>query len=732
MQAMMMKSSLIDTDDFPFDFLSQLAERESWRKEIYRPIYHVHKWWATRLGSIFRGILLGCILPPEADLEDAFYEQHSFTDVSVFDPFMGSGTTIGEAHKLGCAVLGRDINPVAAEAVRVVMGPLNSQRIHEEYQKLEATAGKRVRELYQATDEGGLPCEALYYFWVKQVPCLHCGKVVDLFSSRIIGRNAFPDRKPEVRISCPTCGDIINGSIRDRSVECGTCQSCFDPHVGNARGAKATCPECRHEFTILTSVRKSGRPPGHRLVGKLVLMASGAKRYLPATDADRNAYAAAEQLLAREVEAGKIVMPSLELQDGHNTRQALNYGYLSWREFFNPRQLLALGWLHQAIAEITDVPTRDVFLTLFSSVLEFNNLFASYKGEGTGAVRHMFSHHILKPERTPLEANVWGTAKSSGAFSGLYRTRLLRAIDYRSTPVEVPRPRLKSGRRSTKGAVQCSAPFRGEVQAAWPPEATLTPHAIHLSCGSSDATGLAPKSIDFIVTDPPFFDNVHYSELADFFLAWQSLRPRGFLAGYVTSRCEKEVQDKDAQQFAAKLQAVLDECRRVLKDEGTLAFTYHHSRVEGWSSLANAVLGAGFAIVNAHPVKAEMSVATPKAQAKEPIQLDVILVCRKQAVDRRTAKTGETAFANAFDKARMKAARLRAKGLSLSRNDRRVILYSQFLAEPLSDTGPDALVECLARQQGALEAALDDPSFAQPAAGSSKKRAVTQGLLFDD
>ena len=49
----------IESDDFPFEQLSRIAERESWRKEIYRPIYHVHKWWAQRLGSVFRGILLG-------------------------------------------------------------------------------------------------------------------------------------------------------------------------------------------------------------------------------------------------------------------------------------------------------------------------------------------------------------------------------------------------------------------------------------------------------------------------------------------------------------------------------------------------------------------------------------------------------------------------------------------------------------------------------------------------
>ena len=36
---------------FPFEAIDQIAERESYRKEIYRPIYHIHKWWAQRLGS---------------------------------------------------------------------------------------------------------------------------------------------------------------------------------------------------------------------------------------------------------------------------------------------------------------------------------------------------------------------------------------------------------------------------------------------------------------------------------------------------------------------------------------------------------------------------------------------------------------------------------------------------------------------------------------------------------
>src|SRR3989454_12844228 len=115
----------------------------------------------------------------------------------------------------------------------------------------------------------------------------------------------------------------------------------------------------------------------------------------------------------------------------------MSYGFRSWRDFFNDRQLLALGWLNSKINQITDKSTREGLLTLFSGTLEFNNMFASFKGLGTGAVRHMFSHHILKPELAPLEANVWGTDRSSGSFSTLYESRVLRALDYKDAPFEL-------------------------------------------------------------------------------------------------------------------------------------------------------------------------------------------------------------------------------------------------------------------------------------------------------
>src|ERR1039457_1629267 len=76
-----------------------------------------------------------------------------------------------------------------------------------------------------------------------------------------------------------------------------------------------------------------------------------------------------------------------------------------------------------------------------------------------------------------------------------------------------------------------------------------------------------------------------------------------------------------------------------------------------------------------------MSVAAPKSQAKEPIQLDVVLVCRKQGADSRKRSDNKIAFQRAVEHATSKASRLKECGLALSVNDRRVILISQFLVE---------------------------------------------------
>lgn len=687
---------------FPFEYLSEIAEVESWRKEVWRPVYHIHKWWAQRLGSVFRAIVLGCTVPQGSAIMGLYQSAVKLPAPVVFDPFMGSGTTVGEAHKLGCTVIGRDINPVAWRAVRTALQPVDRARLLAHFAALEQSVAPNLRSLYTSHDSAGKRCDVLYWFWVKQLDCPSCGMAVDLFSSRIFAKHAYVKRYPRVQICCPHCSSVYPGDFREECTVCPTCHRSCNPHIGTVSGANATCGSCGHGFQVARTARAQGKPPRHRLYAKLVMRADGQKEYLPATDADHAAYAAA----AEQLKLLAPPMPRVEIQPGYNTRQVLNYGYSRWDQFFNDRQLLAISLLADGISRLPVGPEREALFVLLSGVLEFNNLFASYKGEGTGAVRHMFSHHVLKPERMPIEANLWGTPKSSGSFLNLFQSRLLRAVDYKAAPFEVvldPDGGRQAGKKAGLKLFGKSRPMGAPVLDSWPADG-LPPGAIYLSCGDSAATDLPDQSVDAVITDPPFYDNVHYSELADFFYVWQGLWFGD--AGSKTpntTRSVFEVQDTDSKNFSDKLRAVFSECRRVLKDEGVMVFSYHHSREDGWTSVAAAVLNAGFKLVQAQPVKAEMSVATPKLAAKSPIDLDVLMVCRKSTADRRPLLDLKDALTVAETVGTDKVMRFNRCGRQLSLNDVRIVIFSQVLVELCAGRQPVDVMPV-------FESALDDCS----------------------
>jgi adenine-specific DNA methylase len=689
----------IEDEGFPFEALSHIAELESWRKEINRPLSHIHKWWAQRLGTVFRAITLATFAPAGSNILDLFYARARIPDATVFDPFMGSGTTVVEALKLGSRAIGRDINPVAFFQVRNALAKHNRAAILATYAEIERDVAPKLRQFYQTDLGKGRTGEVLYYFWVKTLPCPSCAATVDLFSSYIFAKNAYPDRVPEAQAICPHCGEVNLTRHDALQVTCCGCRKVFDPQNGPARGQKAHCPCCKHEFSIAKTVRASGSAPAHRLYAKLILLADGSKTYVRATDADEALYAKAERDLASRPNA----YPVVAISPGENTNQALGYNYRHWHEMFNARQLLALSILGERIGQIDDPAMRDLFMCLMSGALEFNNMFASYKGEGTGAVRHMFYHHILKPERVPLEANLWGTTKSSGSFSTLFESRIMRALSYAENPFEL-RVVQKNGKASGEKVFDLSEAIGHTVATNY--AAFTNSKRVYLSCGDSSQTDLASFSVDAVISDPPFFDNVHYSELADFFHVWQRhvLGGAGPLAA-TTTRAVGEVQNADEDAFTARLTSVWAECHRVLKDDGLLVFTYHHSRAEGWSAILRAIMDAGFAVVAAHPIKAEMSGATPKHQAKEPIDLDIILACRKrgQIIDHPASCD---LWADVTKVASHQVARLHESGRKTSRNDIRIIIMAQLLCQ-LSRNGETATrVAEIAHHDAAIEDAI--------------------------
>ncbi|GAB2862948.1 hypothetical protein GCM10027277_34450 [Pseudoduganella ginsengisoli] len=657
--------------DFPMVEISRVAEQESWRKEINRPIYHIHKWWATRLGSVFRGISLAALSKPGTETWKQFYQRQNFAGKVVLDPFMGSGTTLGEAAKLGANVVGCDVNPVSTFLVRQAFTRVDEAQLRATFAKLEQEVALQIRRYYQTRDpQTGELIPVLYFFWVKTVTTPG-GETIPLLSRYVFSQDAYPKKKPKAQIICPGCWQVVEGRYDATDVTCPHCSIQFNPQEGPASGQYVTS-NAGERFRIKDLLPSDGSPPAHKLYAMLALRPDGEKIYLPAREEDLSLFAEAESRLPQET----LPLPTLAVRPGHNTDQARGYNYSNWRDFFNSRQLLCLGMLLEAILRIEDIRIQEQFLCLFSGTLEFNNLFCSFKGEGTGAVRHMFSNHILKPERAPLENSIWGTNKSSGTFSTLFESRLIRAKRYLDEPFDLEFEEDLLGERGKTAKKVVSDPLRARLVNEWSELSTGEQGMLVLN-GDSSRLPVPDASVDAVVTDPPYFDFVHYSELSDFFFAWLApvLKGRYPWFNRSDSSDKGEVQHKDPRVFSKQLASVLSECCRVLKPEGVLAFSFHHSRPEGWAAIHEAIDAAGFSVVAAHPVHAELRAASPKTAAKEPISLDAILVCKKKGpLAKPSLDDSEIALRTAS-----LAARLEGAEMKISAGDRFVIAASQVL-----------------------------------------------------
>lgn len=657
--------------DFPIVEVSQVAEQESWRKEINRPIYHIHKWWATRLGSVFRAITLAALSRPAADTWKGFYDRHRLVEKVVLDPFMGSGTTLGEAIKLGAKAIGCDINPVSSFLVRQAFTRVPEAQLRGAFNQLESSVAPEIRRYYQTRDPlSGKLIPVLYFFWVKTVAAPD-GETVPLLSRYVFSQDAYPKKKPKAQIVCRHCWEVIEDRYDATDLKCPHCLRCFNPQEGPASGQYVTT-KAGKRYRIKDLLPADGAPLPHRLYAMLAIRPGGEKAYLPVRDEDLALFAEAEARLQTEA----LPLPTLAVRPGHNTDQARGYNYTHWRDFFNGRQLLCLGLLLRAILKIEDEAIQEQMLCLFSSTLEFNNLFCSFKGEGTGAVRHMFSNHILKPERAPLENSVWGTEKSSGTFSTLFESRLIPAKRYLDQPFEVAFENDLLGSRTDTRKIVASDPIHAQRVTSWD-ELRATDRGLLILNGDSSRLPVPDASVDAVITDPPYFDFVHYSELSDFFFAWLSpvLKSRYPWFNRADSSDEGEVQHKDPRVFAKQLASVFSECCRVLKDDGVLAFSFHHSRAEGWAAIYEAITSAGLAVVAAHPVHAELRAASPKTAAKNPISLDAIVVCKKRA----PACAPQFDQRSIINRSAALASKLQDAGMSISTADRFVIVASQTL-----------------------------------------------------
>lgn len=612
----------------PYVDLSVMARVEAHRKNIYRPPYYVHKWWARRTGSVFRGIALDMLLPEGADVMDAYYRAHDFSDVVVLDPFMGGGTTVGEALRLGCKVVGCDLNPVAWYLVSQAMRRADVPKLLESYQQVADAVAESISDMYRTTCSGcGGNATTQYTSWVKQVPCGSCGAAADLHLSSLI--MADMATKGAGLVDCPACGHPWWTAAVKEEAECPECAHCFIPGDKRTKNTHYRCDSCGHSDRILSVLGEDKDPPSHRMRSLTIWCEACGKRHQKPTADDQAKY--------DEIAAGvaarfhELRVPRETIPTGFNTNQMRKYGYRYWHQMFNPRQLQGLDLLFAAVRQVEDAPSRELLTLLASASLEFNSMFCGAKGLGTGAIRHVFAHHAFIPTKEPLEANLWGVHRSSGGYSTLFKERLLRGRAWADAPIE----RRFTGTKAEK------VPVPGERLAGRPAERfdqlqTGEADMLLLNQSSETLDAVPDESVDVVITDPPFADSVMYSELSDYFYVWLRQALAGEYENFATAHVDDSREavhnpgrGRDGAFYTAVLGNVFAEARRKLKPGGRMAFTFHHSGADAWRHIEDALVFAGFVVERWWPVFAEMESGVPLRGKENNGHLDVVFVCAK-------------------------------------------------------------------------------------------------------
>ncbi len=613
--------------DLPLASLHALSKVESYNKNLYRPNSFLHKWWARRLGSVFRTILLGAFCEPGEELWRRYYEGARFPGRIVLDPFMGGGTTVHEALRLGCKVIGVDYNPVAWWTVRSSITLPALDRLEEGFLRLEERVSASILSHYVTQcPECGSEGHAAFVLWVRMAKCERCSSIVRLHESHVLRTEGEANV-----VVCPRCGSLFETRAQ-ATAKCSGCGHRVELRAGAVDNGRYTCPECSHVQRVPQGATTPDRDEPYEMFAVRYVCPTHGEGFKKADAADARAYRAARHRFL-ELE-DSLPIPDQAIPDGWKTGDLLAHDFVTWRSLFNPRQLLCAGMLLKEIARLSDRNVKEAFVTLFSGGLEFNNMLCTYKGGNArrpGAVRHIFSHHAFVFPYEALENNVWGIGSHSGTFTHLYSARMRRAKEY----CLLPREREVKGGRTVRTMCLPAERIEGNLARGFADLANGKKNA-WLLCGSSERLPIPDQSVDAVITDPPYSDNVQYGELSDFFYVWQRLALKGSYPEFASQlvRKEREIvknpkQGKSGSFYEEGLRRVFSECRRVLKDDGLLIFTFHHKALEAWVNVLRAVLNAGFFVNATYPVHSEMPLSV-HIHGWQAMSYDAILVCRKR------------------------------------------------------------------------------------------------------
>ena len=392
--------------NFDVTFVAGLALREKQIQQNYRPVIAVHKWFARRPGTLFRSLILSEFTAKP--ISESFYQANHLPSVRIFDPFMGGGTTMMEANRIGCSITGTDINPMAWWIVRQEIFDLDVNAYLAEANRLRRHLESEIGHLYRTRC---LKCgsgQALvkYFLWVKTVGCNSCKQRIDMFPNFMVSEDV---RHPANVFVCGSCGELYETVSQKDPGPCPRCGKLPAMEL-TAKRNKVRCGKCD-----ATVAYPDGAVPEHRLFameyycGECAGKTKG--RFFKKPDMqDRIHFEEAQIRLQR---SRLKFVPNESILEGDETARLHRWGYHRYRDLFNVRQLLGLELSCRFIAQIKNERIREALATNLSDLLRYQNMLCRYD---TMALKSLdvFSVHGFPVGLIQCESNVLGISGNAG------------------------------------------------------------------------------------------------------------------------------------------------------------------------------------------------------------------------------------------------------------------------------------------------------------------------------
>ncbi len=566
--------------------------------------------------------------------------------LAVLDPTAGGGSIPFEAMRLGVSAKANDLNPVAALIMRATAEwPLAfGYQVLERYRVL-ASRFVSIREERLAFDYPPEPARDAIptnFLWARTIACPYCAGLVPLSPNwRLTSDGSGVRLKPHLVSGPESRGRVCSFEI----VHTATEQS-----VGTVARGVATCPysDCGRVIDgdeIKSQAQAGGM--GEQLYA--IVYKKRIARYLksgrrgkdkwergfraPRPEDDNSAEIAAK--LAEKLPEWEALdlVPSERIPSGNKTSEPHRYGMLRWSDLFSPRQLLCHGTsveiyremlqADQAAGELDEVQKAAYgYLALtIDTILNYNSRSGRWDNT-TQRVRSIFDRHDF--------AFVWTYAEMAPLVTGIgYDWAIEKTSKCIKELIALVRPGEKAEAGDLFGATE-------RMVCASPP--------IAITCKSGDSLDhIEDGSIDVVVMDPPYYDNVMYAELSDFFYVWLK-RTAGYIfpeyfrrhltdkeneavANPAKFRGQKRARALAGQDYQDRMAAIFAECHRLLRPGGIMTIMFTHKASGAWDALTQALMEAGFAITASWPINTEAA-GSLHIRNKAAAKSTIFLVCR--------------------------------------------------------------------------------------------------------